>query len=40
MTVLVLFDNSKELEPNLINPGDIVVFKQINLEEYNSYNDK
>ena len=39
-TPVDVFDNSKELEPNLINPGDIVVFKQINLEEYNSYNDK
>ncbi len=35
-----VFDNSKELEPNLINPGDIVVFKQINLEKYNNYNEK
>ena len=39
-TPVDVFDNSKELEPNLINPGDIVVFKQINLVEYNSYNDK
>ena len=39
-TPVDVFDNSKELEPNLINPGDIVVFKQINLEDYNSYNDK
>ena len=39
-TPLDVFDNSKELEPNLINPGDTVVFKQINIEEYNSYNDK
>ena len=39
-TPLDVFDNSKALEPNLINPGDIVVFKQINLEKYNSYNDK
>ena len=39
-TPVDVFDNSKELEPNLINPGDIVVFKQINLEKYNSYNDK
>ena len=39
-TPVDVFDNSKEDEPNLINPGDIVVFKQINLEEYNSYNDK
>ena len=39
-TPLDVFDNSKETDPNLINPGDIVVFKQINLEDYNSYNDK
>ena len=39
-TPLYVFDNSKEVEPNLINPGDTVVFKQINIEEYNSYNDK
>ena len=39
-TPLEVFDNSKEVEPNLINPGDTVVFKQINIEEYNSYNEK
>ena len=39
-TPIDVFDNSKEVEPNLINPGDTVVFKQINIEEYNSYNDK
>jgi len=39
-TPLEVFDNSKEVEPNLINPGDTVVFKQINIQEYNSYNDK
>ena len=39
-TPVDVFDNSKEEEPNLINPGDIVVFKQINLEKYNSYYDK
>ena len=39
-TPVDVFDNSKEEEPNLINPGDIVVFKQINLEKYNSYDDK
>ena len=38
-TPLEVFDNSKEVEPNLINPGDTVVFKQINIEEYNSYNE-
>ncbi len=39
-TPLDIFDNSKEVEPNVINPGDTVVFKPINIEEYNSYNDK
>ena len=39
-TPVDVFDNSKEEKPNLINPGDIVVFKQINLQKYNSYNDK
>ncbi len=39
-TPLDVFDNSNEVKPNLINPGDTVVFKQINIEEYNSYNDK
>ena len=39
-TPLDVFDNSKEVEPNLINPGDTVVFNQINIEEYNSYNEK
>ena len=39
-TPLDVFDNSNEVEPNLINPGDTVVFKQINIEEYISYNDK
>ena len=39
-TPLDIFDNSKEVEPNLINPGDTVVFKQISIEEYNNYNDK
>ena len=38
-TPLDVFDNSKEVEPNLINPGDTVVFKQINIGEYNNYND-
>ena len=39
-TPIDIFDNSKEVEPNLINPGDTVVFKQISIEEYNNYNDK
>ena len=39
-TPIDIFDNSKEVEPNLINPGDTIVFKQISIEEYNSHNDK
>ena len=39
-TPLEVFDSSKETEPNLINPGDKVKFKQITLEEYKNYNEK
>ncbi len=38
-TPLEVFESSKEKEPNLINPGDTVKFKQISLEEYNNYNE-
>ncbi len=38
-TPLKIFDNTKEIEPNLINPGDVITFKQITIEEYNSFND-
>ena len=38
-TPLEVFDSSKETEPNLINPGDTVKFKQITLEEYKNYNE-
>ena len=37
-TPLEVFDSSKEIDPNLINPGDIVKFKEISLEEYKNYN--
>jgi len=37
-TPLEVFDSSKEKDPNLINPGDTVKFKQISLEEYKNYN--
>ena len=33
-TPLKIFDSSKSKEPNLINPGDIVVFKKITIDEY------
>ena len=39
-TPLKVFNSSKEKEPNLINPGDIVKFKQITLEEYKNYNEQ
>ena len=38
-TPIDVFESSKEKEPNLINPGDIVKFKQISLEEYKNYNE-
>ena len=39
-TPVKIFDNNKEKDPNLINPGDTVIFKEISLEEYQSYNDE
>ena len=36
-TPLKVFDSSKEIEPNLINPGDTVLFKRISNEEYLNY---
>ena len=38
-TPLDVFDSSKEKEPNLINPGDTVIFKPITLDEYKNYNE-
>ncbi len=37
-TPLNIFNNSKETEPNLINPGDLVTFKEITINEYRNYN--
>ena len=39
-TPLEVFDSSNEIEPNLINHGDKVKFKQITLEEYKHNNTK
>ena len=39
-TPLKVFDDSKERDPNLINPGDTVIFKKISRQEYESSNDK
>ena len=36
-TPLNIFDKTNELAPNLINPGDIVSFNQISLDEYKQY---
>ena len=38
-TPLDVFDSSKEDKPNLINPGDTVVFKEITLDQYKNYNE-
>ena len=38
-TPMEVFESSKEKEPNLINPGDTVKFKQISQEEYKNYNE-
>ena len=35
----VIFDKNKEQKPNLINPGDVVVFKKINIDQYKKYNE-
>ena len=37
-TPLKVFDNKDEKKPNLINPGDSVVFREISLEEYQGFN--
>ena len=38
-TPLEIFDNSKEKNPNLINPGDAIIFKSITLDQYKNYNE-
>ena len=38
-TPSVIFDSSKENNPNLINPGDVVTFEQITKDQYNNYNE-
>ena len=39
-TPLDVFDSSKEDKPNLINPGDTVVFKEITLDQYKNFNEQ
>ena len=36
---LSIFDKNNEQKPNLINPGDVVVFKKINIDQYKTYNE-
>ena len=36
---LTIFDSSKEASPNLINPGDIVLFKKISKKQYENDNE-
>ena len=38
-TPIVIFNSSKENNPNLINPGDAVTFEQITKDQYNNYNE-
>ena len=38
-TPLKVFNTSKETEPNLINPGDTVIFKKISLDQYNNFHE-
>ena len=36
---LSIFDKYKEQKPNLINPGDVIIFKKINIDQYKKYNE-
>ena len=38
-TPKIIFDSSKENNPNLVNPGDEVIFEQITRDQYNNYNE-
>ena len=38
-TPLKIFDKTKETDPNLINPGDTVVFKNITINQFQNYNE-
>ena len=38
-TPFEIFHANKEKEPNLINPGDTVIFNRINIDEYKDYNE-
>ena len=38
-TPIKIFDKLNEKDPNLINPGDTVIFKNITKDEYQNYNE-
>tara|TARA_B100000614_G_scaffold25442_1_gene19871 strand:- start:65 stop:739 length:675 start_codon:yes stop_codon:yes gene_type:complete len=38
-TPIDIFDSSKETSPNLINPGDLIIFKKITKDQYLNHND-
>jgi len=38
-TPLNIFDSTKEKDPNLINPGDLIIFKRITNKQYQNYNE-
>ena len=38
-TPKVIFDSTKENNPNLINPGDVVIFEQITKDQYYNNNE-
>ncbi len=36
---LEIFNSNEEKEPNLINPGDTVIFKKISIDQYKKFNE-
>ena len=38
-TPLKIFDETKEKNPNFINPGDTIIFKEISLDNYKKLNE-
>ena len=36
---LNVFDKNKEQKPNLINPGDVIIFKKIDIDQYKKHNE-
>ena len=38
-TPLSIFDSSKEKDPNLISPGDTIIFKRITKNQYQNFNE-